>query len=206
MTLLTVIGLTYSVIAPLICGFALVAFALFWFVYKVRCPPRLFSSSPARAHAQSWQYLFLLVIDTPPATETGGRFYPKAITHIFVGLYIEELCLCGLFFLAQDADGKQSAIPEGAVMVVLIVITALYHIVLIKGYHPLVDYLPLSVAPKMAEQQGYSDGFPANHNNASQENGVTPSSGAATSATPREKDQSSALSLLICRSAFRVAY
>ncbi|TNY20875.1 hypothetical protein DMC30DRAFT_396414 [Rhodotorula diobovata] len=170
MTLLTVIGLTYSVIAPLICGFALVAFALFWFVYK---------------------YLFLLVIDTPPATETGGRFYPKAITHIFVGLYIEELCLCGLFFLAQDADGKQSAIPEGAVMVVLIVITALYHIVLIKGYHPLVDYLPLSVAPKMAEQQGYSDGFPANHNNASQENGVTPSSGAATSATPREKDQSS---------------
>lgn len=35
MTLLTVIGLTYSIIAPLICGFALVAFALYWFVYKV---------------------------------------------------------------------------------------------------------------------------------------------------------------------------
>jgi hypothetical protein len=36
MTLLTVIGLTYSIIAPLVCGFAFLAFALFWFVYKVR--------------------------------------------------------------------------------------------------------------------------------------------------------------------------
>lgn len=35
MTLLTVIGLTYSVIAPLVSGFAFLAFALFWFVYKV---------------------------------------------------------------------------------------------------------------------------------------------------------------------------
>lgn len=42
MTLLTVIGLTYSIIAPLICGFACIAFAMFWFVYKVRgIVPRL---------------------------------------------------------------------------------------------------------------------------------------------------------------------
>ncbi|GAA5909988.1 hypothetical protein JCM8208_006407 [Rhodotorula glutinis] len=168
MTLLTVIGLTYSVIAPLVCGFALVAFALFWFVYK---------------------YLFLLVLDTPPATETGGRFYPKAITHIFVGLYIEELCLCGLFFLAQNENGKQSAIPEGAIMVVLIVITALYHIVLTKGYHPLVDYLPLSVAPKIAEQQGLANGYQAN-NGTGHENGEAPALGTTSRTTPREKEQS----------------
>lgn len=35
MTLLTVIGLSYSIIAPLICGFAFIAFFLYWFVYKV---------------------------------------------------------------------------------------------------------------------------------------------------------------------------
>lgn len=35
MTLLTVIGLVYSVIAPLVSGFAFLAFALFWFTYKV---------------------------------------------------------------------------------------------------------------------------------------------------------------------------
>lgn len=38
MTLLTVIGLSYSIIAPLICGFAFVAFFLYWFVYKVSRP------------------------------------------------------------------------------------------------------------------------------------------------------------------------
>ncbi|GAA5838909.1 hypothetical protein JCM11251_003734 [Rhodosporidiobolus azoricus] len=130
MTLLTVIGLTYSVIAPLVCGFAFLAFALYWFVYK---------------------YLFLLVIDTPPATETGGLFFPKALTHIFVGLYIEQLCMTGLFFLAQDENKKQSAIPQGAIMVVLIVITVGFHILMLSGYHPLVQYLPISVAGRMAD-------------------------------------------------------
>lgn len=81
-------------------------------------------------------------------------------------------------------------------MVVLIVITALYHIVLIKGYHPLVDYLPLSVAPKMAEQQGLTNGYQAN-NGTGHENGEAPALGASTTSrtTPREKEQSSAFSL-----------
>lgn len=35
MGLLAVIGITYSVIAPLVSGFALIAFVFFWFVYKV---------------------------------------------------------------------------------------------------------------------------------------------------------------------------
>ena len=35
MTLLTVIGLAYSIIAPLVSGFAFLAFFLYWFVYKV---------------------------------------------------------------------------------------------------------------------------------------------------------------------------
>lgn len=35
MSLLMVIGITYSVIAPLISGFAFLGFAFFWFVYKV---------------------------------------------------------------------------------------------------------------------------------------------------------------------------
>ncbi|BGP55330.1 hypothetical protein JCM8202_002170 [Rhodotorula sphaerocarpa] len=146
-TLLTVIGLAYSIIAPLVCGFACVAFALFWFVYK---------------------YLFLHVLETDPATETGGLFYPKAITQIFVGLYIEQVCLAGLFFLAQNAQGKQSAIPEGVLMVVLIVITAAFQIIMKMGYGPLIEYLPLSVAGQLnpGPQDRYSgerDGRSSEH-------------------------------------------
>lgn len=190
MTLLTVIGLSYSVIAPLVCGFAFVAFALFWFVYKVRWTVTISRMSVVTLTLLVKQYLFLLAIDTPPETETGGLFYPKAITHIFVGIYIELLCLCGLFFLAQDADGNQSAIPQGAIMVVLIVITALYHIVLIKGYHPLIAYLPLSVAPKMAEAQGYTDGYPSNRAPRAEKDAQSLAQ-TATNQTPREKDEPS---------------
>jgi hypothetical protein len=52
-----------------------------------------------------------------------GMFFPKAMQHIFVGLYIEQICLCALFFLSRDDQLRASAIPQGALMIVLIVIT-----------------------------------------------------------------------------------
>lgn len=70
-----------------------------------------------------YKYLFLWQLQQPRANDTGGMFFPKAIQHVFVGLYIEEICLAALFFLAQDGNKKASAIPEGVLMIVLIVIT-----------------------------------------------------------------------------------
>ena len=49
----------------------------------------------------------------PKAGETGGLYFATALQHVFVGLYIEEICLIGLFFLAQDVNGHPSALPEG---------------------------------------------------------------------------------------------
>jgi hypothetical protein len=83
-------------------GFLFVSFGLFYMLYK---------------------YLFLWVLEQPMSSDTGGLFFPKAINHIFVGLYVEQICLAALFFLAQDGNGKHSAIAEGALMVVLIVFT-----------------------------------------------------------------------------------
>jgi cadmium resistance protein CadD (predicted permease) len=45
------------------------------------------------------------------------------MNHIFVGLYIQQICLCALFFLAENENSKPSAIYEGALMVALIVLT-----------------------------------------------------------------------------------
>ena len=70
-----------------------------------------------------YKYLFLWQLQQPRADDTGGMFFPKALQHVFVGLYIQQICLAGLFFLAQDSNGSQSAIPEGALMVVLLVLT-----------------------------------------------------------------------------------
>jgi len=95
-------ALGYSIISPIINGLACVAFFLFYCLYK---------------------YLFLYQLNMPPSSDTGGLFFPKAIQHVFVGLYVQQICLCALFFLAQNDQGKASAVPEGALMVVLIIFT-----------------------------------------------------------------------------------
>jgi hypothetical protein len=102
MTQLVVITLGYSIISPIINGLAFAAFLLFYLLYK---------------------YLFTWVNDQPRSSETGGLFFPKAIQHLFVGLYVQQVCLCALFFLARNSQDAPSAIPEGALMVVLIVFT-----------------------------------------------------------------------------------
>ncbi|KAF9477955.1 DUF221-domain-containing protein [Pholiota conissans] len=123
-TLLVVIALGYSIISPIINGLACATFFMFYQLYK---------------------YLFLYAYQQPTTTDTGGMFYPKAIQHIFVGMYVQQVCLCALFFLAQNENGKPSAIPEGALMVVLIVITAGFQMIINNSYGPLLSALPLSL-------------------------------------------------------------
>ncbi|KAF8750313.1 hypothetical protein RHS01_09454 [Rhizoctonia solani] len=135
MTLITVIGLAYSIISPIINGLVCVAFFLFY---------------------QVWKYLFLWQMGQPEAGDTGGMFFPKAMQHIFVGLYIEQICLCALFFLSRDAQLRPSAVPQGALMVVLIVITAGYQFVINDSYNALIHPLPLTLAHK-------SHGMPKEH-------------------------------------------
>ena len=67
-----------------------------------------------------------------------GLFYPSAIGHVFAALYIQLLCMTGLFFLARDVNDAVSALPEAictpgapnradaAVTIILIVIVALF--------------------------------------------------------------------------------
>lgn len=96
------IALGYSIISPIINGLAVLAFFLFYQLYK---------------------YLFLYQFTQSPATDTGGLFYPRAIQHVFVGMYVQQICLCALFFLARDENNHASAVPEGILMVVLIFLT-----------------------------------------------------------------------------------
>ena len=101
-TQLVVITFGYSIISPIINCLAFVAFFLFYLLYK---------------------YLFTWVNDQPSSSETGGLFFPKAMNHVFVGLYVQQLCLCSLFFLAQNDKNQPSAVPEGTLLVVLIIFT-----------------------------------------------------------------------------------
>ncbi|KAG2363464.1 hypothetical protein BDR07DRAFT_1331834 [Suillus spraguei] len=124
-TLLVVITLAYSIISPVINGLACFTFFLFYLLYK---------------------YLFLYKYTQPPSADTGGLFFPKAIQHVFVGMYIQQLCLCALFFLVTAPSGKRGALPEGVLMIVLILLTAGFHAIINSSFGPLTKALPLSHA------------------------------------------------------------
>lgn len=112
------------VISPIINGFACFTFFFFY---------------------QAWKYAFTWQLDQPPAGETGGLFFPKAIQHVFVGMYVQQVCLAALFFLARDENDKASAVPMGAFMVVLIFFTVCG---IVKTLPPLgiIDYFYRSVS------------------------------------------------------------
>ncbi|KLT42385.1 DUF221-domain-containing protein [Cutaneotrichosporon oleaginosum] len=119
------IMITYMIISPVINGFGACFCMLAYFVYK---------------------YLYMWVMDLPPSADTGGLFFPKAITQIFIGFYIQEVCLCALFFLARNEQNKVSALPQAILMIILIVLTAAFNWLIKTMYNPLKVSLPLSMA------------------------------------------------------------
>jgi calcium permeable stress-gated cation channel len=95
-SLLVVISFGYMIISPVINGIAFLAFFLFYMV---------------------WKYLFLWQLDQPASGDTGGLFFPKAIQHVFVGLYIQQICLAALFFLSSEGR------IQGGFTIALIIVT-----------------------------------------------------------------------------------
>ncbi|KAL0570068.1 phosphate metabolism protein 7 [Marasmius crinis-equi] len=140
-TLLVVISLGYSIISPIINGLACFTFFAFYEMYK---------------------FLFLYCYQQDVSTDTGGLFFPKAIQHVFVGLYVQQICLAALFFLAGG-----TTIIMGGLTVALIFVTVSFFVLrrvfnkrltvvqigfqlLIKNsYGPLIHALPLTLVDKM---------------------------------------------------------
>lgn len=76
--------------------------------------------------------------------DTGGVLYPRALNQMFTGLYVMELCLVGLFFLVQDADGTVLCYSQAIIMIVSIFLTGLFQIFLNREFGPLLRYLPIT--------------------------------------------------------------
>ena len=63
------------------------------------------------------------------------RFYP------FVGLYIMELCVMGLFIFERTDDGGLACIGQAVIMSLALIITAAYQIWLNRRYSRLLSFL-----------------------------------------------------------------
>ncbi|KAI9789062.1 MAG: hypothetical protein M1816_006417 [Peltula sp. TS41687] len=121
-TNLAAIGLVYSVISPLILIFNIITFGLFWVIYR-------YNSLYVHKYAD----------------DTGGQLYPRAINQLFVGLYVMELCMVGLFFLVRDANGTVACKIQGILMIVVTILTLVYQILLNQAFGPLIKYVPISL-------------------------------------------------------------
>ncbi|BEI90642.1 uncharacterized protein CcaverHIS019_0307120 [Cutaneotrichosporon cavernicola] len=120
MTVYFVILIVYMVIAPVINGFGAILAVVAYHVYK---------------------YLYLWVLEQKPTLDTGGEFFPRAITHVFVGIYIGEVALTIIFF-GKGID----TLPLAILMIILIVASVAVQYMLVTAYKPLLNPLPLSLA------------------------------------------------------------
>ncbi|KAK3368352.1 hypothetical protein B0H63DRAFT_528720 [Podospora didyma] len=117
-----VIALSYSCIAPIVLLFAGIGMSFLGLVYR---------------------YNLIYVYDSD--LDTKGLFYPKALMHLMVGLYVAEICLIGLFAL-------KLAFGPMLLMLMFFVLSALIHISLNDAITPLLNNLPRTLA--LAKDQG----------------------------------------------------
>lgn len=134
-TIIFVLGIEYSTIAPLILPFVALYFLLTYFVYL-------------------YQFLFVYEMEY----ETGGLAFPRAIRHVYIGLYTWQLTMIGLFAIKQ-------AIPQLVLMVVVLIVSVFALMLYDLSFKPLFEFLPIQENEheiKDTETDSSQDSTPAN--------------------------------------------
>ncbi|KAL0946485.1 hypothetical protein HGRIS_012702 [Hohenbuehelia grisea] len=126
LSLLATIGFAYSVLSPLINLLAFCTYVMFYI---------------------TWKFLFTQVFDQPDECETGGMYFPMAVSNLFVGLYVKQVCMACLFFLKIKIARIPSLIG-GIFMILLALLTLSAQLFIRKSFDPISHYIPMSLATK----------------------------------------------------------
>lgn len=110
-----IIAITYSIISPLLLGFATIGFGLIYLAVR-------------------YNAFFVLTNNI----DTKGRAYGLVLQQLMTGVYLAEVCLIGLFAI-NTAPGPI------VLMAVFLGFTAIYHAAMRHALKPLMDYLPDSL-------------------------------------------------------------
>ena len=124
----SLIAITYSVIAPLVLGFATIGLYLIYLAYRY-----------------NMLYVFNAAIDTQ------GLVYPRALQQTTTGIYLATICLIGLFAI-------KTAIGPLILMIVYLVFLVLFHFSLNSAIDPLLMYLPKSLQAEEESLLALEDG------------------------------------------------
>ena len=77
--------------------------------------------------------------------DTHGLLFNNALSQLFAGLYVLEIALIGLFFLVRDTHNGASCKSQAIVMIVLLILTAIFHFVMEQHLRPLYEFLPVTL-------------------------------------------------------------
>ncbi|AET40088.1 Phm7p Ecym_5329 [Eremothecium cymbalariae DBVPG len=113
--LLVCIYITYSIISPMLLIFSSIALCFF-----------------SLAYLYNLNYVYGFSYDLK------GRNYVRALFQIFVGLYLAEICLLGLFIMAKSWGPM-------VLNIIFMILTVVAHLYFKRRFLPLVDAIPLSV-------------------------------------------------------------
>ena len=108
-------AITYSIIAPLVLGFATIGLYLIYLAYRYN----------------------LLYVNNADI-DTQGLVYPRALQQTTTGVYLSIICLIGLFAI-------KTAIGPLILMIIYLIFLVLFHFSLNSAIDPLLMYLPKSL-------------------------------------------------------------
>ncbi|KAL8642315.1 MAG: hypothetical protein Q9228_000993 [Teloschistes exilis] len=104
----------YSTVAPLVLVFGGFAFAIFLGVFRNS-----------------------MIFVIRPKSDTHGVLHQRALNQLFVGIYIMELYLVGLFALVRDEKGFSVCIAQAVLMAINLGLTMIFQYFLYASFGPL---------------------------------------------------------------------
>lgn len=144
-TTIALISIVYAVIAPITLFWSTIGLGLFYLAYR---------------------YNILFVTET--TIDTRGLIYPRALKQLFVGVYIAEVCMVGMFIVSKAAG-------PAVLMAAFLVFTILFQITMSRALDPLLYSLPRSLEVEEEAIQRSQQGSELEEGQAN--NGAGPSNG-----------------------------
>ncbi|GEQ66548.1 hypothetical protein JCM33374_g211 [Metschnikowia sp. JCM 33374] len=132
------IGITYSTISPVVSVFMILILLLMLLYYK---------------HAL--HYMYSHVNDS----ETNGRMYPRALFHLYSGIYCLECCMIGIFVSSENQQGDCPMKFQALMMAGALATTIFGNIVSYKRFRKHFNYFPQMNEDSMVIEEELNESY-----------------------------------------------
>lgn len=85
--------------------------------------------------------------------DTHGLLFNNALSQLFAGVYVLEIALIGLFLLVRDTQNNFACSSQATIMIVVLVLTAIFHFVMEQHLRPLYEFLPVVLEDSAADAE-----------------------------------------------------